>query len=488
MKELNKAKKAIEQGKLVEIIFKAKQLSIIILPSKKHMIKTNDDLLRYPQYIFIPWLKNKIFVAKQGTWKKRFQTSFASPDDDQIVLINDIAKNPSVLARVAPECLELGSKQVYMDNGKTRITMQTITIKSNALHVIEEKIKPDQRYILEPYQLQALRTTILNYPMDDQTRKFLKEFDKLTQEEQNTLLIHLAYMFLTSKETYHKVKRDVLDLLENDRKNREVARGSEILLTCMRDGRKLGRMSYKIVDRSDFKIHDLQALFDIVLRITALEKTEYIAIVKTNKIGEMVQKRFNKKVSIITAKKISEITGLDSQTAWKLKESIEQMPNKKLIAELDNPINLDEDVKLTGLAITPLIEHERSPFIFNIGKRKVKVRVCKLDKLLISGSKSFVPMLPNTFTRIINNKNIPKRSKPFVADVLLYLFNHRHNDIASLNIHEFGTAFGTRDSKQRRTSALRRKVEKALEWLIEAGIVVDYRCKRNKCEVELRFS
>lgn len=490
MKLLNKAKKAIEQGKIVEISFNKKQdVNFIVQPSKRHEVNRSqkflfDLLTKRIAIFFVPTLKTKISIAKAKSWNSVLPG--IQQDDKKILSSDEIISDFTNLVYLLPEYFKIV-------NGKITVTEDSLGIPFSTVHHLakqrlEERYKPDVRYRINIEEIQALKTIILNYPVGDDLRCILKEFDALTESEKTSLLIYLAYLYLKTDEEFYKAKRDIFIVLENDRKNREKAKGSEILLTQRRDGLELGKVNYKIVDKSDFNIYDLQALFDIVIRISQIEKSDYIAVVKTDKIGKIVKKEFDKKVSIITASRIRELTGLSTQTAWKIKESIENLANKKIIVELDEPIQLSKEIEVTGWAITPLIEHERSPLHLRVSNKTVEVRIFRLDKLLTHNTKSFVPMFPNTFTRILSSKDIQKRSKPFVADVLLYLLNHRHNDIAYLNIEEFSKVFATKESRSRHVSELVNRIEKSLNWLVELGIIVDFEYSKNTWKVELRFS
>lgn len=332
------------------------------------------------------------------------------------------------------------------------------------------------------FRIDPLRYSEIPQMLPAYMRKELEEF-----EDERAKYAYALLLFLVTQDFGFRISQRALRLIEEDNRLRAQHMNKELEVVELVDIAKQKMSVYKI-EEGGLTLQELQALVDVVLRVTRIENTDYVAVAGIEEIAKGVRETFSDfenngiKIATITPRRIQELLGVDRKSAWRIKEQIEGLAEKKIIAKSATPIRKG-DLVITHFAITPLIEHHRSPLRVKWGEREGVVRIFRIDPYLQDKAWTWTPY--NPFTRIARLP-MPNNAKQFVAHVYLFLLNHRHDYTAYLSLDNFAKSFPSKWSKSRHKGELVQRVEGALGQLKEVGLIVDFERKEEGWRVELR--
>lgn len=510
VKKLREIKKALAQGKIVEVSFNKKYAPKIIINHPKiktakeffeKILDSQSELLTKDEFqtlveniskysIMLPLLHIPLTLGKAKTFKRFLP--FVTDNDEAIIDIFNYAYGwrPEAMAFLFPENAE-NLQRMIKNGGEIELPEQfkqmTVTKFVKLLEAkIAERINIDASFVVNGDEVIKHVINEIKHcnKFSDRLLQYLEPevLNKLDEKERDSFNIFLIYLYLTTEEEKYAVGGNAIKAIEHDRQIREANMGKEITLLGSLQLKE--QIKYTLVNERGLSLQELQALFDVVLRLNRIKQTDLVTIAKTEKQAQLIQSSIKEELIVITPKLIQKLLGVNEKTAWRIKNSIENLNGKKIVAELDQPIELPGSGQLKSFAITPLIEHPRSPIEVKYGKQTLKVRIFRIDPLL-TRVESFVQLPANPITRILDIQ-VPNNVQQFITDVYFYLLCHRHNNIAHINPVAFSRSFPNAWAKTRHTSVLREKINSALKHLQDVGLIDDYKEKHDGWEVELR--
>lgn len=441
--------------------------------------------------IMLPLLHIPLTLGKAKTFKRFLP--FVTDNDEAIIDIFNYAYGwrPEAMAFLFPENAE-NLQRMIKNGGEIELPEQfkqmTVTKFVKLLEAkIAERINIDASFVVNVDEVIKHVINEIKHcnKFSDRLLQYLEPevLNKLDEKERDSFNIFLIYLYLVTEEQKYTVRENAIKVIENDRRIREENVGNEIML-LLNPLKSYETIKYNIVSTKALSLQEQQALFDVVLRLNRIKQTDLMAITKTEKQARLIQNSVAENLAVITPKLIQELLGVDEKTAWRIKQSVEQLVGKKIITELEKPIEIPGLGRLTSFAITPLFEHPGSPVEIKYGKQTMKVRVFKIVPLLTTGE-NFIQLPANPITRILEIQ-AHNKTKQFIIDVYFYLLCHRHNNIAHINPVAFSRSFPNAWAKTRHTSVLREKINSALKHLQDVGLIDDYKEKHDGWEVELR--
>lgn len=373
-------------------------------------------------------------------------------------------------------------------NTQTNQSRQKIKLK---VEIPKEKIK-----VIESTELQddALKTILKNKAefidiyggvLIAQLWKLGINDLKITEEERKSALeilflmdktknetdpfIPIIFYALTHRKSRYSAKHDAMKLLVQTRSKKEKVKDVQIL----ENGFVRTRLYLSEKHKKNLDYYHLTALFDLLNRLIKMGKIKDKFIVfKSNVTIDLDGNQ--KDLAIITNQTIRDFLDVNDYEASQI---------KKAIYELTELVLIGEQADGTTIGIYPI---RKVGFIEN-KKKKVRFDVFEIDSVLLRNGKRYIPMLPESFSKILKFK-LPGKQKQFINDVYLYLLETRNfkSGDSYLSAKSFSKKFPNAYSKQRRWKMLDQKIEEALEILCQNHLIEDYTREKGHWIVRLR--
>ena len=273
------------------------------------------------------------------------------------------------------------------------------------------------------------------------------------------LMEHIVLQVLRLKRRRYTVLHDAIKLAV-----RGMSRDDENLpIKLLQDG-NIARIDYYLgeEEKRPLSTYHLVALFDLLLAmIHSNEIQARFAIAKKGVKGE----------SVITNELIKSKLGVSDYQASLIKKALYELSSLVIVFET-------KDGSRAG--IFPI---RRIGFIENSDD---KLDFFEVDRILLHNGKYFVPLIPNTFVRLL--KALPSRTSELGSKVLLYLLETRNFETNKcfMSARSFSKKFPNSYAERRRWAELHRVLGQILQALYEERIVRDFRDFGEYFEVEVR--
>lgn len=281
----------------------------------------------------------------------------------------------------------------------------------------------------------------------------------------DTAYSKLIYYALIHSPLRYAVKHNAIDLFISTRTN--IANTQIEQIEILEDGFTKKQVFLSENEQRNLNIYHNTAFFDLLVRLVQMGKIkgEFAVAKGTMKITH------TNDVYIVTNETIKELLEVNDFEATKIKNAIYELTELVLVGERKDGAKV---------GIYPI---RKRGFIET---KTVKIDVFEIDKVLLRNGKLYIPMIPNAFSKIL--QEVPSKQKNFVNDVYQYLLSTRNTKtyISLLSTRDFSKKFPNSLSEQRKHRELEERIEKALEILYKIRLIEEYTKKKNHWEVRLR--
>lgn len=274
-----------------------------------------------------------------------------------------------------------------------------------------------------------------------------------------------VFYALTHRKIRYTARHDAIKLLAGTEQKRRKAREVQLL----ENGFVKTRLCLSEEHQKALNHYHLTALFDLLYRLTKMKKIrDRFAVAKGSMDIE------SEDVAVITNRMIKEFLGVNEYEANQI---------KKAIYDLTQLILLGETKDGTIIGVYPI---RKVGFIEN-KRRNKRIDVFEIDSMLLKNGRRFVPMLPQSFSRLFLMP-LPGKEKKFVSNVYLYLLETRNFKTGEsyISARSFSERFPSSYGEQRRWGQLNQKIEKALKVLSQLRMIRGYECEKDYFIVRLR--
>jgi len=432
--EIKTSKRITTQLDFLDQLFKpiTKKIFSLMLEDKLDSL-TKEFLIKEYQFGILPNIK----YIKEG---------------DQIVFLEVEYKLPDENRKV--ELKPLGARKIENDELEE---LKQDTLK----YVLENKAE-----FIDEYGADILALLFrLNVQISNVQDEEYNEAMRLSYKYKNidTAYSKLIYYALIHSPLRYAVKHDAIDLFISTRTNINTQIEQ---IEILEDGFTKKRVFLSENEQRNLNIYHNTAFFDLLVRLVQMGKIKGdFAVAK----GTMKITHTN--VYIVTNETIKELLEVNDFGATRIKNAIYELTELVLVGERKDG---------TKVGIYPI---RKRGFIET---KTVKIDVFEIDKVLLRNGKLYIPMIPNAFSKIL--QEVPSKQKNFVNDVYQYLLSTRNTKtgISLLSTRDFSQKFPNSLSEQRKQRELEERIEKALEILYKIRLIEEYTKKKNHWEVRLR--
>jgi hypothetical protein len=329
-------------------------------------------------------------------------------------------------------------------------------------------------FVLEKF---GYSTPKLSKDEEEEKKKLEKKLEELKESQiinPSLLLIHFA---LTHKKIRHKVQSDGLKLAVSGRNAKKNQYTTEIRL--LENGSTIETNYYLSEEQKrPLNLYHFTALFDLIIRLIRMGKIKENFIMGKGRVCFIVAKGNekiydSKGIPVITNQTIKEMVGVSDLEASRIKQAILELTELVIVHKLKNGTNIGfYPIRKIGFIEDP--------------KANKRFDLLEIDMIFIKNGKKFIPMIPNTYSRIMK-LDAPERTKQTTANIFNYLLIYnRDSKISYISPKSYSKVFPNSYANKRRWGELKRIIRRSLTLLEDARLINDFKEEKGHFVVKLR--